>query len=93
MSTRMKPHAPFLRLRRAYTEIGDHRCRSPNADEMAQSTSVPAIQRLLGSSGQLGSRLGLDNKWMVQAIKAAGNYAEIFERNVGQASPLKLNRA
>jgi general L-amino acid transport system substrate-binding protein len=29
---------------------------------MAQSTSVPAIQRLLGSSGQLGSRLGLDNK-------------------------------
>ena len=60
---------------------------------MAQSTSVPAIQRLLGSSGQLGSRLGLYNKWMVQAIKAAGNYAEIFERNVGQASPLKLNRA
>ena len=60
---------------------------------MAQSTSVPAIQRLLGSSGELGSRLGLDNKWMVQAIKAACNYAEIFERNVGQASPLKLNRA
>jgi len=63
-----------------------------NADEMARSTSVPAIQRLLGSSGELGSRLGLDNKWMVQAIKAGGNYAEIFERNVGQASPLKLNR-
>jgi general L-amino acid transport system substrate-binding protein len=63
-----------------------------NADEMAKSTSVPAIQRLLGSSGELGSRLGLDNKWMVQAIKAGGNYAEIFERNVGQASPLKLNR-
>jgi len=63
-----------------------------NADEMAKSTSVPAIQRLLGSSGELGSRLGLDNKWLVQAIKAGGNYAEIFERNVGQASPLKLNR-
>jgi general L-amino acid transport system substrate-binding protein len=63
-----------------------------NADETAQSTNVPAIQRLLGSSGELGSRLGLDNKWMVQAIKAGGNYAEIFERNVGQASPLKLNR-
>jgi general L-amino acid transport system substrate-binding protein len=29
---------------------------------------------------------------MTQAIKAGGNYAEIFERNVGQASPLKLNR-
>jgi general L-amino acid transport system substrate-binding protein len=65
---------------------------SANADDMAKSSSVPAIQRLLGNSGDLGSRLGLDNKWMVQAIKAGGNYAEIFERNVGQASPLKLNR-
>jgi general L-amino acid transport system substrate-binding protein len=63
-----------------------------NADEMAKSSNVPAIQRLLGSSGELGSRLGLDNKWMMQAIKAVGNYAEIFERNVGQASPLKLSR-
>jgi len=62
-----------------------------NADEMSKSTS-PAIQRLLGASGDLGSRLGLDNKWMLQAIKAGGNYAEIFERNVGQSSPLKLNR-
>jgi general L-amino acid transport system substrate-binding protein len=65
---------------------------SANADEMAKSSTVPAIQRLLGNSGDLGSRLGLDNKWLVQAIKAGGNYAEIFERNVGQASPLKLER-
>ena len=58
---------------------------------MAKS-ATPAIQRLLGTSGDLGSRLGLDNKWMVQAIKAGGNYGEIFERNVGKASPLKLDR-
>jgi general L-amino acid transport system substrate-binding protein len=63
-----------------------------NADEMAKSSSVPAIQRLLGTSGELGSRLGLDNKWMLQAIKAGGNYGEIFERNVGKSSPLKLDR-
>ncbi|MFL6792674.1 MAG: amino acid ABC transporter substrate-binding protein [Bradyrhizobium sp.] len=63
-----------------------------NADEMAKSSSVPAIQRLLGTSGELGSRLGLDNKWILQAIKAGGNYAEIFERNVGKNSPLKLER-
>jgi general L-amino acid transport system substrate-binding protein len=62
-----------------------------NADEMTKSTT-PAIQRLLGSAGDLGSRLGLDNKWMLQAIKAGGNYGEIFERNVGKASPLKLER-
>ena len=63
-----------------------------NADEMSKSTT-PAIQRLLGASGDLGSRLGLDNKWMLQAVKAGGNYGEIFERNVGKASPLKLDRA
>src|SRR5246500_1702582 len=62
-----------------------------NADEMAKSTT-PAVQRLLGMSGDLGSRLGLDNKWLLQAIKAGGNYGEIFERNVGQTSPLKLAR-
>src|SRR5438445_6325721 len=62
-----------------------------NADEMVKS-STPAIQRLLGAAGDLGSRLGLDNKWMLQAVKAGGNYGEIFERNVGKASPLKLDR-
>jgi general L-amino acid transport system substrate-binding protein len=62
-----------------------------NADEMAKS-ATPAVQRLLGASGDLGSRLGLDNKWLLQAIKAGGNYGEIFQRNVGQASPLKLER-
>jgi general L-amino acid transport system substrate-binding protein len=62
-----------------------------NADEMAKS-STPAIQRLLGTAGDLGSRLGLDNKWMLQAIKAGGNYSEIFERNVGKGSALKLER-
>jgi general L-amino acid transport system substrate-binding protein len=62
-----------------------------NADDMTKSTT-PAIQRLLGTAGDLGSRLGLDNKWMLQSIKSVGNYAEIFERNVGKASPLKLDR-
>jgi len=62
-----------------------------NVDEMAKSSS-PSVQRLLGLSGDLGSRLGLDNKWMQQVIKATGNYGEIFERNVGKGSPLKLER-
>src|SRR5215510_1919775 len=62
-----------------------------NVDEMAKS-QTPAIQRLLGASGDLGSRLGLDNKWMVAVIKASGNYGEIYERNVGKGSPLKLER-
>src|SRR5256886_3051663 len=61
------------------------------ADEMAKSSSIPAVQRLLGTSGDLGSRLGPDNKWKLQAIKAGGNYGEIFERHVGKASPPKLD--
>jgi general L-amino acid transport system substrate-binding protein len=63
-----------------------------NVDEMAKS-NTPGVQRLLGTSGELGSRLGLDNKWLAQAIKAGGNYGEIFERNVGKSSPLKLERS
>lgn len=62
-----------------------------NVNEMAKS-EAPAVQRLLGTSGDLGSRLGLDNKWMQLVIKVTGNYGEIFERNVGKASPLKLER-
>ena len=66
--------------------------RACQARACAHSSDVPAVQRLLGTAGELGSRLGLDNKWMLQAIKAEGNYGEIFERNVGKASPLKLDR-
>src|SRR5690242_1335467 len=62
-----------------------------NADEMAKSQN-PAVQRLLGASGDLGSRLTLDNKFMLLALKAVGNYSEIFERNVGKGGPLKLDR-
>jgi len=63
-----------------------------NADEQAKSSQNPATQRLLGVSGEFGSKLALDNKWMLNAIKAAGNYGEIFERNLGAGSSLKLTR-
>ena len=62
-----------------------------NADEQARAGS-PVAQRLLGTSGEFGSRIGLDNRWMLNAIKAVGNYGEIFERNVGAGSTLKLSR-
>lgn len=63
-----------------------------NAEEQAKSSQNPATQRLLGVSGEFGSRFGLDSKWMLNALKAVGNYGEIFERNVGAGSPLKLAR-
>jgi general L-amino acid transport system substrate-binding protein len=62
-----------------------------NAEGRAREGN-PTAQRLLGTSGEFGSRLGLENRWALAAIKAVGNYGEIFERNVGQQSPLKLRR-
>ena len=64
---------------------------SANADEMAKGQN-PVVQRLLGATGDFGQRFGLTNTWMLAAVKAGGNYGEIFERNVGAASPLKLSR-
>ena len=52
----------------------------------------PAVQRFLGVGEDLGKSLGLDREWAARAVKAGGNYGEIFERNVGTGSPLKLPR-
>lgn len=62
-----------------------------NVDSFLTSTD-PEIQRMLGVSGDLGKMLGLDNKWALNIIKGVGNYAEIFERNVGPNTKLGLTR-
>jgi len=62
-----------------------------NVDEMLGSDS-PAIKRLLGIEGDFGTPLGLNKDWAYQIIKGTGNYAEIFDRNVGSGSPLNLPR-
>ena len=62
-----------------------------NVDEKLKSDN-PAIRRLLGVEGSYGQGLGLTNDWAYRIIKAVGNYGEIFERNVGQGSPIKISR-
>ncbi|TAK96131.1 MAG: amino acid ABC transporter substrate-binding protein [Aquabacterium sp.] len=62
-----------------------------NADQMKASAD-PAIQRLMGTGEDTGKLLGLDKAWAYKAVKAVGNYGEIFERHVGGQSPLKLPR-
>ncbi|WP_242464248.1 amino acid ABC transporter substrate-binding protein [Thiococcus pfennigii] len=64
---------------------------SGNVDAMRESRN-PAIRRLLGLEGIKGSGLGLDEGWAYRAIEEVGNYGEIFARNVGEASPLKIER-
>jgi len=52
----------------------------------------PETRRMLGVEGQYGEGLGLTNDWVVRIIKHVGNYGEVFERNIGQGSPLKIVR-
>ncbi|OGP77276.1 MAG: amino acid ABC transporter substrate-binding protein [Deltaproteobacteria bacterium RBG_16_49_23] len=64
---------------------------SANVDEMLKSTD-PQVQRFLGVNPGFGKALGLDEKWAYNIIKQVGNYGEIFDRNVGPKTPLKLDR-
>jgi general L-amino acid transport system substrate-binding protein len=64
---------------------------SKNVDEMLKSED-PKIQRFLGVSEGNGKALGLDEKWAYNIVKQVGNYGEVFERNVGVDTPLKLER-
>jgi general L-amino acid transport system substrate-binding protein len=62
-----------------------------NVDDMAKS-EAPDIKRMLGATPGMGKALGLDEKWAYNAIKAVGNYGEIFERHLGLSTPLKIER-
>jgi general L-amino acid transport system substrate-binding protein len=63
-----------------------------NADTIGESSDNPEVKRLLGTEGDLGAMLGLETDWAVKAIKAAGNYGEIFDRNIGPSTPIALER-
>ena len=65
---------------------------SANIDELAAGTDNPEVNRLLGTEGNLGEMLGLDAQWAVRAIKAGGNYGELFEKNIGENTPIGLAR-
>ena len=64
---------------------------SKNVDEQLKNPD-PTVQRLLGVSAGNGKALGLDEKWAYNAIKLVGNYGEIFERNLGAGSAMKIER-
>jgi general L-amino acid transport system substrate-binding protein len=64
---------------------------SQNVDKMLKSDN-PEIQRFLGVTPGMGKALGLDENWAYNIIQQVGNYAEIFERNVGPNTQLQLER-
>ena len=63
-----------------------------NVDEMIAKAQDAQLRALLGLEKNLGKDMGLDNQWAVRAIKAVGNYGEIFERNIGPETALEITR-
>lgn len=65
---------------------------SENIDDLKANSTNPEIRRMLGVEGDLGGMIGLDNEWAYRAIKANGNYAEIFNRYLGPDTQVGLER-
>jgi general L-amino acid transport system substrate-binding protein len=62
-----------------------------NVDEQLKSEN-PEVRRMLGTEDNFGERLGLTKDWVNRIVKLVGNYGEVFDRNVGQGSALKIAR-
>ena len=63
--------------------------------KQAEAKANPKLadrRRLLGLEGNLGNQLGLRDDFVVTMVQAVGNYGEIYRRNVGEDSPLKIPR-
>jgi general L-amino acid transport system substrate-binding protein len=73
-------------------EAEEYGITQANLEGLKATSKDPVVQRILGTSEDSGKLLGLSKDWMANAIKATGNYGEIFERNVGPNSPLGLPR-
>ncbi len=66
--------------------------KAASVDTLKTESTKPNVRRLLGLEGTFGADMGLDADWAARAIKAAGNYGEIFDRNLGKGSPLLIER-
>jgi general L-amino acid transport system substrate-binding protein len=73
-------------------EAEEYGVTQANVDQLKASSQDPVVKRMLGTGEDMGKLLGLDKDWMARAVKAVGNYGEIFERNVGPKSALGLPR-
>jgi len=62
-----------------------------NVNEMLNSAN-PEVKRLLGKEGDFGKGIGLENDWVVRIVKHVGNYGEIYDRTLGEGSPIKIAR-
>jgi general L-amino acid transport system substrate-binding protein len=73
-------------------EAEEYQITSSNVESLKGTSTDPAVMRLIGKSDDMGKLLGLDKEWLAKAIAQVGNYQEIFDRNVGEKTPLALKR-
>ncbi len=73
----------------AAEEYGVTQSQAASAD---QTSSRPEVRRLLEVDEEVAASLGLENDFARQAIAVGGHYGELFERNLGEASQLQLER-
>lgn len=66
--------------------------RGAGVDDAKATSKKADVRRLLGVEGTFGADMGLDAEWAARAIKASGNYGEIFDRNLGKGSKLGIER-
>jgi len=67
-----------------------------NIDEKVKlaknNPQLKSLRRFLGVDGGLGEKIGLENDFTINVIKATGNYGEIYERNLGEDSNVPIPR-
>jgi general L-amino acid transport system substrate-binding protein len=76
----------------AMLEAEEYGVNSQNVDDLKANSTNPVVRRLLGTEGEMGQDLGLPGDFGYQIVKQVGNYGEIFEKNLGQDTPLKIKR-
>ncbi|WP_456433762.1 amino acid ABC transporter substrate-binding protein [Nitratifractor sp.] len=79
-------------VRNALVTAEEKGITSANVDEAKAKSTDPEVKRLLGVEGDMCKNIGLDKECFYRVIKQVGNYGEIFERNVGKNTPLKIKR-
>jgi general L-amino acid transport system substrate-binding protein len=63
-----------------------------NVDQLKASSQDAEVRRLLGVEGDMGAKLGLSNDYVVNMIKAVGNWSEMWDRNLGPNTPMALQQ-
>jgi general L-amino acid transport system substrate-binding protein len=63
-----------------------------NVEEMAKTSTDPVVRRFLGVEGTIGQDMGVSNDWMLNVVKAVGNYGEFYDNNIGANTNLKVPR-